>query len=69
VEASQVEEEIVSELEAPSHIQKAHPPQQIIGNMNKRVTHSLRSGHLSCFSYTLFVALFEPRNVGHTLTN
>jgi hypothetical protein len=59
VEASRVEGEIVSELRGPSHIQKAHPPQQIIGNLNQRVTRSLRSAHISCFSNTLFVALFE----------
>jgi hypothetical protein len=46
-EVSQVEGEIISEPGAPSHIQKAHPPQQIIGNLNERVTHSLRSAHLS----------------------
>jgi hypothetical protein len=69
VEASWVEEEIISVPGAPSHIQKLHPPQQIIGNLNKRVTCSLRSTHLSCFSNTLFVALFEPRDVGHTLSN
>jgi hypothetical protein len=60
VEASWVEGEIVSEPGAPSHIQKAHPPQQIIGNLNERVTRSSRPAHLSCFSNTLFVALFEP---------
>jgi hypothetical protein len=60
VEASRVEGEIVSELGAPSHIQKAHSPQQIIGNLNKRVTRSSRSAQLSCFLNTLFVALFEP---------
>jgi hypothetical protein len=59
-EVSRVEREIVSESGAPSHIQKAHPPQQIIGNLNERVTHSLRSAHLSCFSNTLFITLFEP---------
>jgi hypothetical protein len=59
VDASRVEGEIVSELGAPSHIQKAHPPQQIIGNMNERVTHSSRTAHLSCFSNTLFVALLS----------
>jgi hypothetical protein len=69
VEASRVEGEIVSESGAPSHIQKAHPPQQIIGNLNERVTHSSRSAHLSCFSNTLFVALFEPRGVGHALSD
>jgi hypothetical protein len=67
VEASRIEEEIVSEPGAPSHIQKVYPPQQIIGNMNERVTHSSRSAQLSCFSNTLFVAPFEPRDVGHAL--
>jgi hypothetical protein len=37
--------------------------------MNERVTRSSRSSHLSCFSNTLFVALFEPQDVGHTLSN
>jgi hypothetical protein len=60
MEASWVEGEIVSKPGAPSHIQKAYPPQQIIGNLNERVTHSSRSAYLSCFLNTLFVALFEP---------
>jgi hypothetical protein len=59
-EASQIEGEIISEPGAPSHIQKVHPPQQIIGNLNGRVTRSSRSAHLSYFSNTPFVALFEP---------
>jgi hypothetical protein len=69
VEASRVEEEIISKPGVPSHIQKAHPPHQIIDNLNERVTRSSRSAHLSCFSNTLFVALFEPRDVGHTLSD
>jgi hypothetical protein len=69
VEASRVEGEIVSEPGAPSHIQKVHPPQHIIGNLNERVTRSSRSAYLSCFSNTLFAALFEPRDVGHTLSD
>jgi hypothetical protein len=68
VEASQVEEEIISDQGAPSHIQKAHSPQQIIGHLNERVTRSSRSAHLSCFTNTLFVALFKPRDVGHALS-
>jgi hypothetical protein len=68
-EASRLEAEIVSEPGAPSHIQKAHPPQQIIGNLNERVTHSSRSAHLSFFLNTLFVVLSEPRDVGHALSN
>jgi hypothetical protein len=67
VEASWVEGEIVSKQGAPSHVQKIHLPQQIIGNLNERVTRSSMSAHLSYFTNTLFVALFEPRDVGHTL--
>jgi hypothetical protein len=69
VEASWVEGVILYEPGAPSHIQKAHPPQQIIGNLNEWVTRSSRSTYLSCFSNTLFVALFEPRDVGHALSD
>jgi hypothetical protein len=69
VEASRVEGEIVSEPGAPSHIQKVHPPQQIIGNINERVTRSSRSAHLSCFLNALFIALFVPRDVGHALSD
>jgi hypothetical protein len=69
VETSRVEGEIISVSGAPSHIQKAHPPQQIIGNLNERVTWSSRSAHLSYFTNTLFVALFEPRDVGHALSD
>jgi hypothetical protein len=69
VAVSRVEGEIVFEPGAPSHIQKVHPPQQIIRNLNERVTHSSSSAHLSCFSNILFVALFEPRDVGHALSD
>jgi hypothetical protein len=61
--------EIIFESEAPSHIQKAHLPQQIIGNLIERVTRFSRSTHLSCFSTTLFIVLFEPRGVGHALSD
>jgi hypothetical protein len=33
------------------------------------VTRSSRSGHPSYFSNTLFVSLFEPLDVGHTLSD
>jgi hypothetical protein len=69
VEASRVEGEIISEQAAPSHIQKALPPQHIIANMNERVTWSSRSAHLSCFTNMLFVSLFEPRDIGHALSD
>jgi hypothetical protein len=59
-EVSRVEGEIISEAGAPSHIQKVHPTQQIIGNLNERVTRSslslkildtlflIRVGSMSC---------------------
>jgi hypothetical protein len=69
VEGSRVEGEIVFEPGALSHIQKVHSPQYIIGNLNERITHSSRLAYLSCFLNTLFIALFESRDVGHTLSD
>jgi hypothetical protein len=69
VETSRVEGEITSDQGSLSHIQKAHPPQHIICNLNERVTRSSRSAHLSCFINTPFVTLFEPRDVGHILSD
>jgi hypothetical protein len=69
VEVSRVEGEIISNQGAPSHIQKAHLPQQIISNLNERVTRSSRTAHLSCFTNTLFVVLFASRDIGHALSN
>jgi hypothetical protein len=69
VQVSRVEGEIIFKKGAPSHLQKAHLPQQIIGNQNERVTRSSRSSYLSYFTNTPFVALFEPRDVGHTLSD
>jgi hypothetical protein len=66
---SGIEGEINSKNGAPSHIQKAHPSQQIISNLNERVRRCSRLAHLSCFTNTLFVTLFEPRDIGHTLSD
>jgi hypothetical protein len=69
VEVSRVEGEIIFEQGAHSHIQKAHPSQQIIGNLNERVTQFSKLPHLSYFTNILFVALIKPRDVGHTLSD
>jgi hypothetical protein len=69
VEASWVEGEIIFEQGAPFHVQKTYQPQQIIGKLNEMVTRSSRSAHLSCFTNTLFISLFEPQDVGHTLSD
>jgi hypothetical protein len=47
---------------------RRHIQLKIIINLNERVTQFSRLAHLSCFANTLFVALFEPRNVGHALS-
>jgi hypothetical protein len=69
MEASPIEVEIISDQGAPSHIQKAQLPQQIICNLNERATQSSRSKLISPASQTLFIALFESRDVGHTLSD
>jgi GTP1/Obg family GTP-binding protein len=69
MEASRVEGEIISKQGAPPHLQKAHPPQQIIGNLNEMVTRPSSLAHLSFFANTLFIALFEPQDVGHALSD
>jgi hypothetical protein len=53
VEASQIEGEIVSERGAPSHIQKAHPPQQIIGNLNEGNSFLEASSYLLLLKYDI----------------
>jgi hypothetical protein len=37
--------------------------------MNERVTRSSMSAHFSCFTNTLFIALFESRDVGYVLSD
>jgi hypothetical protein len=69
VHASRVKGEIISGQGTPSHIQKTHPPQQIIGNLNEMVTQFSRSAHLSYLTNTLFVTLFETRDIGHALSD
>ena len=54
-----VEGEATSSREAPQHIQRHHPPQQMIRELHKRVTRS-RSQQISHFTHSAFVATFEP---------
>ena len=63
-----MEGEATSLREAPRHIQRRHPPQTMIGNIDQRVTWS-RSYHISHFTHSAFVASFEPQDVGHALSN
>jgi hypothetical protein len=63
-----VEGEAISSREAPRHIQRRHPPQTMIGDIDQRVTQS-RPYHISHFAHSAFVASFEPRDIGHALSN
>ena len=63
-----VEGEGTSSREAPRHIQRRHPPQTMIGNINQRVMQSM-SYHISQFAHSAFVASFEPQDVGHALSD
>jgi hypothetical protein len=63
-----VEGEAISRREAPRLVQRDHPPSKIIGNLDERTTRS-RSQNISHFAHSAFVASFEPKNVGHALSD
>ena len=62
------EGEAVSRREAPRKVQKDHPPSTIIGDLDERTTRS-RSQNISHLAHSAFVASFEPKNVGHALSD
>jgi hypothetical protein len=67
VEAA-AEGEVVSRREALRRVQVDHPPSRIIGNINECTTQS-RSRNASHFAHSNFVATFEPKDIGHTLSD
>jgi hypothetical protein len=67
VEAA-VEGEVDSRQEAPRRVQIDHPPSRIIGNINERTARS-RSRNACHFAHSAFVATFEPKDIGHTLSD
>jgi hypothetical protein len=67
VEAA-AEGEVVSRREAPRRVQVDHPPSRIIGDINECTTRS-RSRNASHFSHSAFVATFEPKDIGHALSD
>ena len=60
------EEEATLTREAPRHIQRRHPPQQMLGDLNERVTRS-KVTSIAGFAHSAFVASFEPKDIGHAL--
>jgi hypothetical protein len=67
VEAA-AEGEVASRREAPRRVQVDHPPSVIIGDINERTTQS-RSRNASHFAHSAFVATFEPKGIGHALSD
>jgi hypothetical protein len=63
-----VEGEVESRREPPRRVQVDHPASRIIGDMNERTTRS-RVRNNSHFAHAIFVATFEPKDIGHTLSN
>jgi hypothetical protein len=62
------EGEVVSRREAPRRIQVDHPPSGIISDINECTTRS-RSKNASHFAHSAFVATFEPKDIGHALSD
>jgi hypothetical protein len=63
-----VEGEVASRREPPRRVQVDHPASRIIGDINKRTTQS-RVRNNSHFAHAAFVATFEPKDIGHTLSD
>jgi hypothetical protein len=63
-----VEGEVASKREPPWRVQVNHPASRIIGDMNERTTWS-RVRNNSHFAHAAFVATFEPKDIGHTLSD
>jgi hypothetical protein len=62
------EGEVASRREAPRHVQVDHPPSVVIGDINECTTRS-RFRNVSHFAHSAFVATFEPKDIGHALSD
>jgi hypothetical protein len=63
-----VEGEVASRREPPRRVQVDNPASRIIGDMNERTTQS-RVRNNSHFAHAAFVATFEPKDIGHALSD
>jgi hypothetical protein len=59
---------VASRREPPRRVQLDHPASRIIGDMNERTTRS-RVRYNSHFAHAAFVATFEPKDIGHALSD
>jgi hypothetical protein len=63
-----VEGEVASRQEPPQRIQVDQPALRIIGDINEHTTRS-RVRNNSHFAHATFVATFEPKDIGHVLSD
>jgi hypothetical protein len=63
-----VEGEVASRQGPLLQVQVDHPTSRIIGDMNERTTW-LRFRKNSHFAHAAFMATFEPKNIGHALSD
>jgi hypothetical protein len=63
-----VEGEVASRQEPPRRVQVDHPASRIIGDLNERTTWT-RVRNNSHFAHAAFVATFELKDIGHTLSD
>jgi hypothetical protein len=63
-----VEGEVASRREPPQRVQVDHPTSRIIGDINEHTTQS-RVRNNSHFAHAAFVATFEPKDIGHALSD
>jgi hypothetical protein len=63
-----VEGEVASRREPPRRVQVDHPASRIIGDMNEHTTR-LRVRNNSHFAHAASVATFEPKDIGHILSD
>jgi hypothetical protein len=63
-----VEGEVASRREPPRRVQVEHPTSRIIGDMNERTTR-LRVQNNSHFAHAAFVTTFEPKGIGHAISD
>jgi hypothetical protein len=59
--------EVASRREPPQRVQVDHPASRIIEEINECTTRS-RVRNNSHFAHAAFVATFEPKDIGHTLS-
>jgi hypothetical protein len=63
-----VEGEVASRREPPQRVQVDHPASRIIDDLNERTTRSRVRNNFH-FAHAAFVATFDPKGIGHTLSD